>query len=60
MAVGEGSVVALPVTPMHEQALEYLAKLEQADAYDGKVDSKMVDVASSRLILSWVVMVTVL
>jgi hypothetical protein len=35
VALGATSVVAPPVTPRQEQALEYWAKLEQALAYDG-------------------------
>lgn len=40
--VGDGSVVVDAVTSMQEHALEYLAKLEQADAYCGYVDAETV------------------
>ena len=35
--IGVGRVVTCAVTPRHEQALEYLAKLVQALAYAGKL-----------------------
>ncbi len=36
IAIGVASVVVVPTIPIHEHALAYLAKLEQADAYPGR------------------------
>ncbi len=55
VTVGVASVVVVPVTPMHEQALAYLAKLEQPDAYAGKVDGVMVVLGSASRLLYTVV-----
>ncbi len=60
VSVGAATVVKVPVTPRHEQALEYFAKLEQADAYGGKTDGSTVW-PLSRLATPWkTVAVTVL